>query len=424
MTTTTDEHGNIITVLNSATQTTAAPVPDFITTTDAEGNIIPVSNCIELTSCIPWQTLSKDAISYSMSAISSEFRKLLPTFSSWEINPEPPLQTSIINGVQGVEHRIEDLVKRLGGESLPKCPESKRGLFDSLFDIAANAMDTIISALNCIASNTESLKKEIKGIDIDAVKNLLPRLISLDDKPTSTTSPTVTYSTRSSVSSSSCTSTTAYQVIILCEPSSFTSVGQEIGTTTCPMTTSVTTADCSATDTTITITSTATPTETACAQESCASGSCPAGDGKWVTISPIDCAKVPTVTVGDLPSATRRPDHTVPPRVTRRVYIKHDNDENPSNSLPSLSAQGSELTEHLKDLAGRLTIEGKWLSHKNGDTTGKWYPFANEKTAAGVTGLFGCTSIVIVSKHGVYLAYLRGSGLRSENQVRVSSADD
>jgi hypothetical protein len=91
--------------------------------------------------------------------------------------------------------------------------------------------------------------------------------------------------------------------------------------------------------------------------------------------------------------------------VTRRVYIKHDN-ENPSNPLPSLPAYGSELTEHLNSLAGRLTTEGKWLSHKNGDTTGKWYTFSNAKTAAGVTGLFGCTSIVIVSKHGVYLSHI------------------
>jgi hypothetical protein len=134
-----------------------------------------------------------------MSAISSEFRKLLPTFSSWEINPEPPLQTSIINGVEGVEHRIEDLVGKLGGKSFPKCPKSKRGLFDDLFNIAAGAIDTIISALNCITRNTENLKKEIKDKDVEAAKDLLPRLISLDDKPTSTTTSAITYSTLPSI---------------------------------------------------------------------------------------------------------------------------------------------------------------------------------------------------------------------------------
>ncbi|KAL3451666.1 hypothetical protein BJX65DRAFT_304255 [Aspergillus insuetus] len=398
LTATTDELGNIITIPNNALPTTASPIPGFITTTDAEGNAITHSNCIDFTSCLLWQTLSSDVISF-------EFRKLLPTFSSWEINPEPPLQTSIINEVEGVEHRIEDLVGRLGGKSLPKCPKSKRGLFDDLFDIAAGAIDTIIGALNCITKKTENLKKKIKDKDVEAVKNLLPRLISLDGKPTSTTTSAITYSTLSSISPLSYISATAYQVTVFCEPSLVTTADAETETTTCSPMTTVTITGCSATDTTTTITNTATPTDTACAQGSCGGGLCPAGDGGWVTINPIDCAKVPTVTVGGLPSTTRRPDHTVPPKVTRRVYIKHD-DENPSNPLSSLSAYGSELTEHLNSLAGRLTTEGKWLSHKNGDTTGKWYTFTNEKTAAGVTGLFGCTSIVIVSKHGVYLSHI------------------
>ncbi|KAL3490431.1 hypothetical protein BJX62DRAFT_238067 [Aspergillus germanicus] len=337
--TTTDELGNIITISNNAPPTTASPIPGFITTTDAEGNVITHSNCIDLTSCLLWQTLSSDVISSSMSAISSEFRKLLRTFSSWEVKPEPPLQTSIINGVEEVEHRIEDLDGKLGGKSFPKCPKSKRGLFDDLFNIAADVIETIISGLNCITRNTENLKKEIKDKDVEAVKDLLPRLISLDDKPTSTTTSAITYSTLSSITPSSCTSATAYQVTVFCEPSLVTTADAETETTTCsPMTTG-----------------------------SCGGGLCPAGDGGWVTINPIDCAKVPTVTVGGLPLQPVDP---------------------------------------ITLLAGRLTTEGKWLSHKNGDTAGKWYMFTNEKTAAGVTGLFGCTSIVIVSKHGVYLSHI------------------
>ncbi|KAJ0415706.1 hypothetical protein BJY00DRAFT_317525 [Aspergillus carlsbadensis] len=197
----------------------------------------------------------------------------------------------------------------------------------------------------------------------------------------------------------------AHHVMVLCEPSLITSVESEIETTTCSTTTTVAITRCSATDSVTTITSTATPTETACAKESCGSASCPVGDGGWVTINPIDCAKVSTLTIGSLPSTTCRPDHTIPPKVIRRVYVKHG-DEDSVNPLPSLPALRSELTGYLNNLGGRLTAEGKWLGHKNGDTTGKWYIFANEKTAAGVTGVFGCTSIVIVSKHGVYLSHI------------------
>ncbi|KAJ0415707.1 hypothetical protein BJY00DRAFT_317526 [Aspergillus carlsbadensis] len=82
LTATTDGHGNIITVPNNPPPTTVAPRPSSVTTDDAEGNVITVSICSYLPSCLPEQILPSDVISSSLSAISSEFRNLLPTFSS------------------------------------------------------------------------------------------------------------------------------------------------------------------------------------------------------------------------------------------------------------------------------------------------------------------------------------------------------
>ncbi|KAL4792000.1 hypothetical protein BDV19DRAFT_392631 [Aspergillus venezuelensis] len=78
----------------------------------------------------------------------------------------------------------------------------------------------------------------------------------------------------------------------------------------------------------------------------------------------------------------------------------------PSSPLPSLPDYGSELTEYLQSITEGLTRENKWLDYKQADTFGTWFPFTDHKTAAGVTGLYGCTAVMIVSREGVYAAHV------------------
>ncbi|KAL4962252.1 uncharacterized protein BDV14DRAFT_202914 [Aspergillus stella-maris] len=83
-----------------------------------------------------------------------------------------------------------------------------------------------------------------------------------------------------------------------------------------------------------------------------------------------------------------------------------DKDSLPSSPLPSLPDYGSELTEYLQSITEGLTKKNKWLDHKQADTFGTWFPFTDHKTAAGVTGLYGCTAVMIISREGVYAAHI------------------
>ncbi|KAL4901436.1 hypothetical protein BDW74DRAFT_181723 [Aspergillus multicolor] len=66
----------------------------------------------------------------------------------------------------------------------------------------------------------------------------------------------------------------------------------------------------------------------------------------------------------------------------------------------------STINTSLSVLTVTTTTTSTGLSHKKDDTTGKWYKFAKEITAGGVTGLYGCTTLFIVSKQGVYVSHI------------------
>ncbi|KAL4936056.1 hypothetical protein BDV06DRAFT_228242 [Aspergillus oleicola] len=111
----------------------------------------------------------------------------------------------------------------------------------------------------------------------------------------------------------------------------------------------------------------------------------------------------PARTVDAFPISTADYDH--------HDLKQRDEDENrddflPSSPLPSLPGYGAELTEYLQSITEGLTKENKWLDHKQANTFGTWFPFSKSKTAAGVTGLYGCTSVMIVSKKGVHAAHI------------------
>ncbi|KAL3442630.1 hypothetical protein BJX65DRAFT_312666 [Aspergillus insuetus] len=435
--TTTDGSGDIITVPSGVTLTktdpaphgivTATPsegggvlpIPGFITITDSNGGIVTIPQGAALTTTdangivgtvYPGATTTDNPIaiallpdyliSSSMSSISSEFRKLLPLFTSWEKDPSPPLQTHIINGINGIKGideinvDIKNLFPKLGKGSAPGCPSKrKRGLFDGLLDLAGDAIDTIANALSCITQNLKRLKTELDGKNIQGVKDILNKLISPDrspnspgdnppdDDPNSSTSST---STSSSSSSSTCTSdTTAYQVTVLCQPTSITFDGSTVSTTTCSPTTTITTSGCSVTDTTTTVSR--------------------GLDNPWTH----QLSRLSTSTVAALPTASQGAISFGSNRSRKDSILVKRVDEPPTESpLPDLDPGSDLLNEYLTEISRRMFRETQWLLYLRVDVRGKWYPFTEQKTAAGVGPLYGCTSVFIVSRMGAYLAHI------------------
>ncbi|KAI9374793.1 hypothetical protein BJX61DRAFT_540397 [Aspergillus egyptiacus] len=435
VTTTTDEAGNTVTGGQPTTSgpaetspmptpttdeqgSTVTPTPDATTTTDELGGVVilpgPTTTGPPTTTDGPqFTTTPGPMVTSSVSAISSEFRNLLPTFSSWGIDPKPPLQTSIINGIKGVKDRIDDLEIKLGTDVDPKCPpQKKRGLFDALFDVATNTVGGFLEALGCIELNLEDLSKKVEVNDVEGTKSLLPKLIDVKDDPkddpeddnTTASSISSTSTATSTTTTSTCTETTAHQVTVLCKPTSITAGPTTIPTTTCEPSTTVTTTGCSVTDTTTTVTSTATPTPTlVCEAGTCGASCGVGGKADWVNLGPIDCANVPIIDVDELPRESGGTLHVGDPYNNARL-AKRD-DEPPVDPLPNPENAETQWA-YLTALTHWITGENKWLYFRYNHVASQWFPFKKQRTALGIRPLHGCTAIFIVSGHGVWAAHL------------------
>ncbi|KAF9887534.1 hypothetical protein FE257_010112 [Aspergillus nanangensis] len=353
---------------------------------------------------------------------------LIPIIKTWETNPSPPIQTDALNLINGVKDNVVKLISNLGGDpSSSGCSgKKKRGLVDSIFDVAGG----ILSGLSCITNNINNLAQEIQGGDIAAVKTILGNLVSNnndtpdnDDNPTSTAESTTTESTTvesstlsSQTTSSSCTSDiTAYQVTVLCEPTSITSDGSVTSTLTCSPTTTVTATGCSVTGTTATVTSTPTPTDV-CALGTCGEACSKGGSGKIVAIvNSIDCASITPTRVSEMPTESAGAVSDIGLSIRRRdhgFFIRADSTPLPTNPwLHTLSLPGPDADvdwrDYLIQASHEITRRRGWIG-QNFATTGKWYPFVPHKArgAAGVKGIFGCTSVMIVTRFGVYISHI------------------
>ncbi|OJJ06744.1 hypothetical protein ASPVEDRAFT_875953 [Aspergillus versicolor CBS 583.65] len=348
------------------------------------------------------------AISFTMSSLSSEFRDLLPLFTSWELDPQPPLETKIIKRIKKIEVDIEDFAKNFSKKILPGCPSKrKRGLFDGLFNIvanvAANVIDVVIDALNCITLSLKKLEDNVTKKKFKLVKDILTELIKIDDPKDDPTKPE---STKTTTSSSSCTSDqTAHHVTIRCKTTSSVVGKSTVTTTTCSPSTTITTTGCTVTDTTTTVTETATPSPIICERGSCPGDVCDndnavSGTPGWLTVEPLNCQDIPTETAK--PAATKRNalDERDDPTTTSTATATTGT----TKPLPSIPA--GDINQYLSFMGGQLNAKRLWLNHQAGHATGKWYPFEQTRMVSGVKGLWGCTSVVIVSRKGYYLSHM------------------
>ncbi|KAL2816067.1 hypothetical protein BDW59DRAFT_166533 [Aspergillus cavernicola] len=409
--------------------------PDFIT--NPPSFTIGPDGSTTIEPPIGFTSLPSTEVTSSVNAISLDFHNIVPVINSWEKTPSPYLQKNIAKQLEGVENRVDDLAKKMGGDTSGGgggcgSKKKKRNIFGDALHAATGAVSDVVGSLACTAKKLGDLRKGIIDKNIEAVKDIMKDIGSDNDHPPPNDSnnndndnednndddsdddndddnhydePPHISSTASSTTSSSCTSeATAYQVTVRCEPTSTIYDGSTISTTTCSPSTTVTTTGCTVTGTTTTVTATATPTPTSgCSFERCGDGAaCPRGEGGWLAPSLVDCATIPSSTVAALPTdleggyiVPAGAPQTQPDHVKR--YVR------PLEPIPDLNE--ADGLERVGLLTLDITREDKWL-RPGFPVTGRWFEFGYELTAMGIRGLSGCTAIIIVTNKGVYFAHI------------------
>ncbi|KAL6714324.1 hypothetical protein ACLMJK_007747 [Lecanora helva] len=371
-------------------------------------------------------TLNSQQVTSSVSSVSTDIAALIPIISSWKANPTS-LKTDTLNKIKPIVTDVEDLIDDLGGDSSSGCSSKrKRGPLGSISDI--------ISGLSCIERDLEEITSKVTSdiTDIDtSVDDLTTQNKDLTNgnndsksKPNSepsnsasqgssgssgssaTSTGTSTRLSTSSSSASTCTSQeTALRVTIRCAP---TVLSASISTTTCSTFTTVTASGCSVTGltTTMVTSASATGSQVPCASDTCGDA-CPKGGGPLsgasmaLIASTEDCASISTSTTASLPTASYG-------------AIGGDNSK---RSLPVLST-GHELTTNLSLMARALPdvsppyggyvsgLNPNWVS-QTGDTSGQFFTYPSwGHSAAGVNGIYGCTSVIVASEKGVFISHI------------------
>ncbi|CEJ55085.1 hypothetical protein PMG11_01362 [Penicillium brasilianum] len=351
----------------------------------------------------------------SVSSVSSEIMALIPILNSWKSEPDS-LKESTLKSVENVKSDVENIISNLGGSTSSSSPcSSKKRRKRGLFDFISNA----ISALACIGEDLTHVTDDINLNDIEGVEGLINSLTTstdeLNDEDDSESSKTD--STSSTSTSSTCTAsttTTALRVTVLCETTSITADGSTSTTETCsPSTVTITTTGCAVTGLTTTIsTATTTSSQVPCASDTCGD-SCPMSKGVLSgTISASStnyCASLATSYTSALPTASYGVvDTDVFATDTPTSASSKKRSARPrGHGLPAKAVGKRALPSVAPPYSSYVSaLKPSWVS-QNGDASGQWFGFPiYGHVAAGVNGIYGCTSVIIVSEKGVYVSHI------------------
>ncbi len=375
-------------------------------------------------------TISSSQATSSVSSVSSELAGLIPIINPWKANPTL-LKSDTLNKISTVESDVEDLIFDLGGDSSCSECDSKRrrGLLGMIGDI--------INRVSCIDEHLNSITDDINADDVDTINDSLDDLTSENNDLTdddddnnsnsnsnsdSSTS-TLKSSSSSSSSSSSCiSSSAALQVTIQCVPTSFSTSGSTISTTTCSPLTTVTASGCFVTGLTTTVSNPTLGSEiqTACASGTCGD-SCPTNRGSLsgasmvIVASTENCASISTRTTSALPTASYGVAGSTAIACRAPEFIA---------AAPSKRSFLSDPVGYVRALVDRSIVEralpnvtvpcvhyvqnltSSWVSQA-GDASGQFFNYPDfGHSAAGVNGIYGCTSVIISAQKGVYISHI------------------
>ncbi|KAF5023111.1 hypothetical protein F66182_4868, partial [Fusarium sp. NRRL 66182] len=355
--------------------TTAPAQPDETTsradeppapTSEGEGESEPT-----ITEAPVLTTAPPAAATSTVSAVSSRIADLIPIINSWSEDPEN-LKDQTNQDVEDVHDDIIAAIVFLGGKPDVGCAgKKKRGLLGSIGDIINNlacmAKDLTDISGNIIAGNVPAVTGAVAGVQ---AKNDELTDEQQEEEEEKSEEKSEEESTKQEETSQKESSTEA--------PS----------TTEAPTSTEVTTTTEAPTTTGI-----ARP----CSPDTCGNNACPLGgeelkgdEMKLLRPEESDCGSLSTSTIdGPLPTAPGNSGSGSGTPVERGLAPR---------ALPTDNTSPNPLY-----VASLTPVP--WVS-QNGLATGQFFRHNPGFNVAGVNGVYGCTSVIIVSEKGVYLSHI------------------
>ena len=296
----------------------------------------------------------------------------------------------------------------------------------------------MLNNLACIDDDLGSITEHIKNDRVDAVDHTLGDLasegghlnndndnshsVSISDSstitPGSSSSPSL-----SSPSSTCIPSSTALQVTVQCIPTVLSSGSSYMATTYCSPLMTITASGCSATRSTTTISASSTSasaSQVICASDTCGNA-CPmiggplSGASMAIAASKDDCASILTITTSPLPTAsygiarttnvaTPTPQSAFAPLSKRGLHSKSEHVDKSMfdhllsrRALPIVKPPYNEYVQSLKV---------SWVD-QTGDVSAQYFNYPDKGSgAAGINGIYGCTSVIVCSEKGVYISHI------------------
>ncbi|KAI7760733.1 hypothetical protein LZL87_007945 [Fusarium oxysporum] len=332
-------------------------------------------------------TVAPEVATSSVSSISSQVAALIPIINKWTEDPES-LTDETNKEVEDTHDDIIAVIVSLGGKPDVGC-NKKRGLLGPIGDI--------INKLACMAQDLTNISGGIIAGNVPAVTSVVPQVQSQNDDLTEEDEENQSQEEQSKEESTKQEETTKKE-----------------STTEAPTTTEVPTSTEESTTTEATTTTTGLPQP--CGADTCGGGSggdsCPIGSGgskggqMGSVAGDINCNDLSTTTIdGPLPTDPSKPI---------------DFGDDPFTAPTARSESASPPSKRDIELVARAfnddmspnpfyvaSLNPHWVD-QTGATAGHWFgapPFAG-KGSAGVNGIYGCTSVIVVSDLGAYISHI------------------
>ncbi|CAF3535155.1 unnamed protein product [Fusarium graminearum] len=328
-------------------------------------------------------TVAPEVATATVSSVSSQVAALIPIINKWTDDPES-LTDETNKQVEDTHDDIIAAIVFLGGKPDVGC-NKKRGLLGPIGDV--------INKLACMAQDLTKISGNIIAGNVPAVTGAVPGVQSQNEDLTEEEE------NKSDKEESKEESTKQEETT------------KKESTTETPTTTE---APTSTEESTTTEATTTTGLPEPCGSDTCGGGggSCPIAPGgskggqMGDAAGDIDCGAIPSTTIdGPLPTDPSKPidfgnDPFTAPTARPESAVP------PSKRDIELAARtfNDDMSPNPFYVASLTPI---WVD-QTGDTAGHWFgapPFAG-KGSAGVNGIYGCTSVIIVSDLGVYLSHI------------------